>query len=402
MIKISNNVLIDTLVALLISSFTILASFSSGVFIMMGLLLLIIMINISQHGFYIHNELYLKYMVSIIGYTYITSIWAFVPSDTYDMGGSLINITLCMVILYDAYYRVNLNRLLRAIMWGGYLVVIYTFLYYGFSYVMLILSIGERIESEFANINSVAMAATISLIINCYFGLYKKWDISIIFSLPSLLIVFGSGTRKALVTIIVGLFILLIMKQFLMGKNIFRLVSRIIMTLLAMTLVLIVASQLDITQGILGRMEGLIASFTGEGVVDTSSRIRSELREIGFSTMLDYPFGIGIGCPHILALQKTGEDYYLHCNYAEIAAGGGFVGLVIFYSIYVYFYKLSFYIRKDSIAIILLTLVVVMLLKDYGAVTYFYKDNYMLFLVICLYLSQKSRGYVYGIDKKLK
>ena len=81
------------------------------------------------------------------------------------------------------------------------------------------------------------------------------------------------------------------------------------------------------------RMEGLIALFTGEGVIDSSSNVRSELQEIGFSTMLEHPFGIGIGCPHILALQKTGYDFYLHCNYAEIAAGGGYIGLnsVLFY-----------------------------------------------------------------------
>lgn len=30
-----------------------------------------------------------------------------------------------------------------------------------------------------------------------------------------------------------------------------------------------------------------------------------------------------------------------------------------------------------------------MLVKDYGAVTYSYKDNYLLFVIICLYLSQK-------------
>jgi len=171
------------------------------------------------------------------------------------------------------------------------------------------------------------------------------------------------------------------------------------MAIFAMILFFVAISHLEVAQGIMERMEGLIALFTGEGVIDSSSNVRSELQEIGFSTMLEHPFGIGIGCPHILALQKTGYDFYLHCNYAEIAAGGGILGLIVFYSIYFHFSKLRFYLKEDSIAIVLLALVVVMLVKDYGAVTYSYKDNYLLFVIICLYLSQKSREYVYGFDK---
>ena len=74
-------------------------------------------------------------------------------------------------------------------------------------------------ESDFANINNVAMAAAFSLVINCYFCLYKKWNISILLALPSILVVFASGTRKAVFMIIAGLFILVIVKQILRSKN---------------------------------------------------------------------------------------------------------------------------------------------------------------------------------------
>ena len=107
---------------------------------------------------FVKRILYELYDICNSIYLYHFSM-GFSPSDTYEIGGSLINITLCMLILYNTYYHANLNRLLYAVMWSGYIVVIYTFLYYGFSYVMLILSIGERMESDFANINNVAMAA---------------------------------------------------------------------------------------------------------------------------------------------------------------------------------------------------------------------------------------------------
>ena len=49
MMKVGNNFIIDVLVTLLIASFTILSSLSSGIFIMMGLLLLIILITKVSH-----------------------------------------------------------------------------------------------------------------------------------------------------------------------------------------------------------------------------------------------------------------------------------------------------------------------------------------------------------------
>lgn len=403
MFKVDNKLdfITDVLVTALITSFTILSGVSNGIFIMMGLLVLIMTMNIVRHGFHIRKGIYLVYMLAVTLYTYATSLWALEPSDTYAMVGSLVNITLCMVILYDTYYNVNLYRLLRAIMWSGYVLVIYTISYYGLSYVLQVLAFGERMASDFANINNVAMAATFSIIINCYFVFYNKWDFSILFSLPALLVLFGSGTRKAVVMIIAGIFILVIMKQVLKGKNIFSLFFRVFIIIFVMILVVLIIAQLDMAQGIVERMNGLIASFTGQGVADHSALIRSDLRSLGFSTMLKHPMGIGIGCPHILALQYLSEDYYLHCNYAEIAAGGGFLGLIVFYSIYLHFAKLCYYLKKDSLAIILSALVIVMLLKDYGAVSYYYKDNYMIFVLICLYLSQKKRGALYGFDKQL-
>lgn len=109
MMKVGNNFIIDVLVTLLIASFTILSSLSSGIFIMMGLLLLIILISMPRCGFHIRKGFCMSYMISVIVYTYTTSLWALVPSDTYEIGGSLINITLCMLILYNTYYHANLN-----------------------------------------------------------------------------------------------------------------------------------------------------------------------------------------------------------------------------------------------------------------------------------------------------
>ena len=86
------------------------------------------------------------------------------------------------------------------------------------------------------NINNVAMAAAFSLVINCYFCLYKKWNISILLALPSILVVFASGTRKAVFMIIAGLFYFSNSETDIEKQECLGLMLRVVMAIFAMIL----------------------------------------------------------------------------------------------------------------------------------------------------------------------
>lgn len=390
-IDFNTNLITDILVTLLLISFTLLSSYTWGFGVMMSIIAIIMLLNIRKHGFHFRNGTYLKYMLMLIVYTLMTSIWALEPTDTYEKAGTLISITLFIIVLYDTYYNANLNRLLYAIMWSGYLLLIYSFFYYGYSNLILIISLGDRLSSEFSNVNVIAMNVVISLIINIYYFFFKKKDLNILLALPAVILLIATASRKAIVMVIAGVLMMVLFKQYLRTKNYLFLLIKVIMIIALSLVIVLYLSQFEIFQSVTSRMEGLIASFTGEGVADHSSLERQEMRKLGLDIMNKYPLGIGIGCSHILSAKFIGHDAYLHNNYVEIAAGGGIIGLIVFYSIYLHFTKLRFYLRKEKLSIILSIIVVLMLLKDYGAVSYYYKENYVYFTLICLYLSQKKR-----------
>lgn len=39
---------------------------------------------------------------------------------------------------------------------------------------------------------------------------------------------------------------------------------------------------------------------------------------------------------HIIAAQELNFDAYLHCNYIELLCGGGLIGFLLYYIMYIY------------------------------------------------------------------
>ena len=86
-------------------------------------------------------------------------------------------------------------------------------------------------------------------------------------------------------------------------------------------------------------------------------------------------------------------DAYLHNNFVEMLCGGGLVGFILYYSIYVYLFVQLFKYRKAdreafSIAIVWLGL---MLIMNYGMVTYYSKTQWYYLLIHFINVSNLKR-----------
>ena len=96
----------------------------------------------------------------------------------------------------------------------------------------------------------------------------------------------------------------------------------------------------------------------------------------------------------ILANIAMGKSAYLHCNYAELAADGGVLGLISYYIIYIYLlYKEMKYVKYDNSAVLVIVLVLVRLLTDWGAVSYYTKSTYFYIMIYYLHVNTMRKKY---------
>lgn len=322
-------------------------------------------------------------------YCFISSLWAINPSDAIEKGITITEILLSFSVFYWTYTTMPnaFVNLLKAIMWGGYIVVAFAFATDGINGVIMTVMTGGRLESSFDNVNAVALLCAFSIILSIYFILDKKSLLLLIMDLPTIVLLAACGSRKAMVILVLGSLAVYLFKSNAQNKA--QVILRIITTFIFLIITLFVVMQMEIFAGLNQRMEGLIAMLTGVGDIDHSAMVRQEMSELGYKIFFEHPLGgIGAGNAHIIDAKVLGEDCYLHNNYAEVLANGGIIGFFLYYRLYYRVFLRTK--RQGSLGTpegrIVLILLVSILLADFGLVSYYSKIYYFFLLTFNIYL----------------
>lgn len=333
-------------------------------------------------------------------FCFASSLWATNSNAAIGKGTTILEILICMSVIYMHYAKhQTILSLLEVIRWSGYAVVLYALYFYGWNTIRYIASTGGRLDNSFANINSIGMAAAYSVVITVYRVLFvnKRITWSDYLSIPAILFVGLSGSRKTLVLAGLGV-VLLTLKRFA-SKNIVKTVIRWSILGLLISMLFGFLMTLPIFSAVSARMEGLIAAVTGKGQVDHSTWLRQQYIAAGIAQFWKTPlFGIGISNTYILTLAAAGRSTYLHNNYVELLAAGGIVGFCCYYSMY--FFLLRTFLRHrrnaDSCLIVCTVLILLFLIMDYGVVSYYSKSTY--FYLSMLFL--EARNLKMGMEKE--
>ena len=320
-------------------------------------------------------------------FCFLTIFWARNYMFAMEKATTLFKIFLAMTVLYSYYYRrPDINVLLKTIMWSGYIVAYYAIAHYGPSRVLFS---SARLYNEFLNVNSLGMVSSMTIIIHLfYMYFFKKYRDLFFLIIPLLFLIGSTQSRKAIIMLVVGYMILIVFRNSENIKQNLLPILRISFVAFMVILILILLAQTDVFQGASNRMNDLINSFTGGETHSTN--LRKVYRELGWQQLRLTPIlGIGMGNGRLLALEATNHDCYLHCNYAEIAACGGVVGLISYYGIYLYVLVHEYkYLSVDKYAVIVVTIILCKLLTDWGAVEYASKSTYFLFMMYFIHLQQ--------------
>lgn len=369
----------------LLSAFIILEFNIWGKFVYLGSAMLIMLLSAIIHNGTLRIRLqpFHGFYVLFTLYVFLSAIWAWNPSDPLKRGESLVQMFICFAMIYIHYDRMGkIDEILSAIKWSGYFVAVYSMAVYGLD-TMLASSQDMRMATDFSNVNTIAMCAALSCMIQWNELLNKRSIWPSVMMIPSVILITATQSRKAFVLLIAGIFgvyIMRIAKQKGFAKKLLKMCMYFIILYVGMMLLF----RLPIFSGSLERMGQMLNFWTKEGKVDHSTQLRNDMMSLGIEWFKKYPiFGIGVSNPHILAGRYLNFDSYLHNNFVELLCGGGIVGFCCYYVMYAYLFVQLFKYRKAdydafSIGLVWLGLVLIM---NYGMVTYYSKTQWFYLLV---------------------
>jgi hypothetical protein len=276
-------------------------------------------------------------------------------------------------------------------MWGGYIVTVYAFFYYGLDTIKTILSAAGRLDNTFSNVNSLGMVAALSVVITLYEILFGKFRWYHLLVILNIVLIAATGSRKAVMLLCGGCGGVVLIRY--SNKN--WLVS-LVQYLVAFGILLFclrLLLELPLLAGVRERFDTLFNLWRSTGEIDSSTFLRNWMIHIGWEQFLQHPLlGIGISASGAV-LERVLWRTYFHNNYIEMLACGGIVGFWLYYQIlFIAFFQL-FRQRfcPDKNTLLGLILIVLILVLDIGAVSYGSKSTYFYLMILFIQIKINNR-----------
>lgn len=400
-IKLSERI-IWYLTIFLIAAFNIFDSSSAISLILFGTTLAIFLFGaIHRHGkFPFFIDRYQLFVLSFCFFCLLSSLWAWNAWLAIEKSITIFEILICSSVLYYHYSKYSsIDLLINAIMWAGYAVAGYAIVFYGIGSINEMIAAGARLDNSFTNINSIAMVSGLAIVITVYRIIFIERRLSLynLFIFPALVLIAASGSRKAIVVVFAGIVVILMFK--FKDDNIIKTLFKWLIGAIILIFLIRLLLTLPMFDLINSRMKGLIALVTGNGIVDHSAWLRQQYIQVGLEQFVKTPIlGIGMNNARLLISQDFGKETYLHNNYVELLVNGGVVGFAIYYAMYIYllFSLIKRMKENNKGTVICIAMLIIFLISDYGAVSYYSKSRYVYLAIFFLQdriLRRKCRRY---------
>lgn len=353
--------------------------FASIVIIIIALIIFLIELYENSFTLPIRFEIFHIYLMAFSAFCLSTCFWALSSTEVIRYSKLVIVSAIAVTVLSVAFAKLkSVDLLLKGIMFGGYVAVLYVFVFYGYDYVANILQSGSRIQTDEIGFerNILGICSAVSILINAYYILYDKLRYWSVLMIPACSMIIACGTKKAIVIALAGI-VLLILFKYGSGKKIVNSVVKTIIVLVLFFLLVSIFSKMPVFSGVMERIESMITAVFGIGNSFTTSTksdyIRMQLIAFGLEQFQNKPIlGFGINNSHLLVKNHFNYDFYLHTNYIELLVDGGVIGFAFYYSIYVYaaYWLLKLRDFASTEYIMCVILFVLFLIMDIGMVSY--------------------------------
>ncbi|MBE5819573.1 MAG: hypothetical protein E7310_01915 [Clostridiales bacterium] len=349
-----------------------------------GIFCIIEVVKIFSNKKIMFNSALLSF-IFLVAFGFISLLWAKDDSAVISKAIALFMGFVFLTLSYNFFMKIEnpTDVIIKIIKLVGVIFSIYVILYYGIMHYFNMLLSGRRIGTEIINVNFIGVISSITFILLIYDLLLKNTQNKIgiiLFSIIPLIVSLGTGSKKVIIVIVLGLIILLL-KKF---KEKFTL--RNIITIFMFLAVIIISISFFYNRGylntIFGRFETMINTLLNEEINSGSTYVRKMFIKSGLEAFLRSPlFGIGLNNSRIITYELFEEETYLHCNYVELLACMGIIGFTLFY--YIYYYVIYNCIKNKNTknSDIIMIIFIINLFLDIGNVSYYEIKTFMYFLL---------------------
>ena len=148
-------------------------------------------------------------------YCLASSLWAWTPEASVASFRTLFSILVCCSLMYPYYSeRDSIEELAAVFMWAGYIVALYSIFYYGFDNLYEATASADlRPGNSYSNINDISALCAFACVIQFYKIVYYKFTPLAVFAIPSFFVVIAMQTRKAILVVVLGVFLVLVLKN---------------------------------------------------------------------------------------------------------------------------------------------------------------------------------------------
>ena len=344
------------------------------------ILIAALLINLYRNSFHLVKSFYLFWGIILSCYALLSVLYSDEISWSIMGFQALIKLLLLGVLLNEYFCKSS-----KEVSWGLFCLTVAGFCLILRLALEFFLSGGWISRLGFSTLNANDIALKLAFSILAYNEIRNNFSIKIWFWLEAFITSFAiilSSSRKAFFLLVFGWTITNVLKS--TSKLRFLLNAVLVFSFAIVSFYSIM--NFEFLYEIIGiRFEGIINAFLGSGHVDASTLERLALIDTGVDLWEKSPiWGYGINTFTVL----SGFGIYAHNNYIEIAVGLGGLGVIVWYSIYLYLIRCSYLGDLKPFAF---SFSILMPFLDFGLVSYMENYVHIIFAIIIASAIIKNR-----------
>lgn len=342
-----------------------------------------LVVMVKEKKILIPKNIVILYLFS--AYLFISNFWAMDNNASITISKTVLFLVTSTLIMYNYFHNLEngLNLLIIIIIWAGIIFSIYFLSYYGINNCINMIFSGMRVGDEIDNVNRIGLEVAVTYLLILFVGINNSKKYLFLLPFP-LIVALGTGSRKVFLLLLLGTILLVLFNS---ENNKLKGIIKKVLVLIALAVIIKTAFNTFSDFSIIKRINTFTNYYTGEGKVDHSTIERNLYIKYGFDEFINHPiFGIGAANSGYITSKVSGMFTYLHNNYIELLATTGIIGFTLYYFNYYYLIKKTINVKCDgvkenNIKNFMIILMILLLILDYGQVSYYTKNLYVYFLI---------------------